>query len=62
MKKFEDFREYLNKNSVEVDSNMLSALEVYHKWLQTEGARLDGKEVRKALDDEAKRTTGMTFM
>ncbi|MCM1225706.1 MAG: hypothetical protein NC548_65810 [Lachnospiraceae bacterium] len=62
MKKFEDFKEYLNKNNVEVSGDLLSALEVYHNWLQTEALKLDGKEVRKVMIEECKRRGEQLFM
>ena len=56
MKNFEDFKEWLNKNGKEVDSDILAALEIYHDWLQKEALELDGKEICRALREEQHRT------
>lgn len=49
MKKFEDFKKYLDGKKVTVDEGVLSALELYHEWLMKEGISIDGLEMQNAV-------------
>lgn len=62
MKKFEDFKEWLNKNEKEMDGDILAALKIYHEWLQKEALELDGKEIYRVLREEQRRTGQRLFV
>lgn len=55
MKDFEDFKKYLDKKEVTVDNGVLTALELYHDWLQNEALKIDGKEVCRTMREELRR-------